>query len=482
MRTPVEEAGLEGQGLAQKVRAAIDGVPEAEMLALLGQLERRALERRLIYVRDGTEEPIRVLPVPIAALPEQLAYVRAATLALHGALKRLPDLYFADRDVRAALQLGPREEEWLKAFWSPQVREDNTVIGRHDAVIDFGSPRWQSTLTFLEPNLGGIGGLHLMPTADLLLAQVMLPALRRVDPDLHLELAQDIRTLLVQDLLDHAGSLGRPGRTLCFVEPKYASYGPNEQAALAAYCHEHFGIAVCHADPTELELAGDEVYYEGHAIDLVYRDYSVVDLDEICAGGADIAPMEALFRQNRVVSTVAAELDQKSCFEVLGSPELAHRHFSAEERRMFRRHIPWTRVVSDRRTSLPDGASGELLPFCERAREELVLKPNRGYGGEGVVLGAESPEPEWSALLSRALDDPERWVVQRLVEVPVMRFPVTGAAGELASEAFHVVLGFAPSTYGLATLGRASRGSVVNVAQRGGMCCVMVGHPTGRLL
>jgi hypothetical protein len=45
---------------------------------------------------------------------------------------------------------------------------------------------------------------------------------------------------------------------------------------------------------------------------------------------------------------------------------------------------------------------------------------------------------------------------------------------------FYVVMGFAPSRYGLATPGRASQKQVVNVAQRGGMCAVSVGHPPGR--
>jgi hypothetical protein len=41
-------------------------------------------------------------------------------------------------------------------------------------------------------------------------------------------------------------------------------------------------------------------------------------------------------------------------------------------------------------------------------------------------------------------------------------------------------MGFSPSRYGLASLVRASQKQVVNVAQRGGMCSLMVGKlPTG---
>ena len=47
-------------------------------------------------------------------------------------------------------------------------------------------------------------------------------------------------------------------------------------------------------------------------------------------------------------------------------------------------------------------------------------------------------------------------------------------ADQLHVEPFYVVLGFAPSRYGVAMLARASQQQVVNVAQHGGVCAVMV--------
>jgi hypothetical protein len=43
-------------------------------------------------------------------------------------------------------------------------------------------------------------------------------------------------------------------------------------------------------------------------------------------------------------------------------------------------------------------------------------------------------------------------------------------------------MGFAPTKYGVALVGRASQKQVVNVAQRGGLCVVAFGHAPGRLL
>ena len=77
-----------------------------------------------------------------------------------------------------------------------------------------------------------------------------------------------------------------------------------------------------HADPAELSLSGDEVLYNGEPIDLGYRDYSVFDLLTLQKTGVDVAPMKTLFKQNRMISSIAAELDQKSCWEVLTDPGL----------------------------------------------------------------------------------------------------------------------------------------------------------------
>jgi hypothetical protein len=241
-------------------------------------------------------------------------------------------------------------------------------------------------------------------------------------------------------------------------------------------------MKVLHADPSELTLAGEEVCYAGTPIDLAYRDYTVNDLLTLAKTGVDVSPMKELFRQNRMISSIAAELDQKSCWEVLTDPNIAGKYFSADERQIFRRHVLWTRIVSDRSTTLPDGNTGDLLPYVRDERETLVLKPNRSCGGEGVVLGPAASAEEWSAAVEQALADPARWVVQRLASIPVHEFPVVGEGGTVHTEPFHVVMGFAPTQYGVAILGRASQKQVVNVAQRGGMCVVFIGRVTSRLL
>ena len=224
-----------------------------------------------------------------------------------------------------------------------------------------------------------------------------------------------------------------------------------------------------------LHLRGDEVFYGDARVDLVYRDASVLDLVDLAAEGVDIAPMRTLLRQNRVVSSIAAELDQKSCFEVFTDPVLADRFLTEAEQQVMRRHVLWTRILSGRKTASPSGEQVDLLEYVGTHRESLVLKPNRSYGGEGIQIGPSMEHGAWESAIDHALtDDTDRWVAQETAHIPEKSFHVLDDAGELRVAPFYVVMGIAPSHYGVAMLVRASRGKVVNIAQQGGTCAVMV--------
>ena len=410
-------------------------------------------------------------------LPAQAAYLHATSLTLLDATRRLIALWIADADVRAALPVPHGDEEWIRRCWSPLHARSNPVFGRLDAVALFESAQWKRTLQFLEPNLTGVGGLHMLPTSERILEQRLGPLLRRADPALHLTLGPDIRDLLAGQMLEHLEALGRAGRRICFLEPRWAAEGPEEQSLLVEHLHRRFGVEVCHADPSELVLDGDEVLLRGEAVDLGYRDYSVEELRQLSQRGVDVSPMRTLLAQNRMVSSIAAELEQKSMWEVFTDPLLAERHFTPGERQVFRRHVPWTRLVRARRTQLADGSVGDLPEYVRSERELLVLKPNRAYGGTGVCLGALQPQADWERALDRAVAEPDGWVAQQLVSLPVHEFPVLAPDGGVRLEPFYVVLGLAPTEEGLSLTARASQQQVVNVARHGGLAVVMLAHP-----
>jgi hypothetical protein len=476
MLTPAEELGLTGLAVASRVQHALSRIAPAELAEVVERLREGALAHHLGYLHEGELEPVRILPAPVTILPDQLTYIHHVTLMVQNALKRLPSLYLHDTAVREVLRLPDAEERWLRECWGTSQEEHNPVFGRLDALLDLTSPMWKDTLRFVEPNLAGIGGIHMVPVCERLLADIVVPLLQQGDPEIGLSLGTDMRELLTQELLEHMAAIGC-GPHICFVEPKYAGNGPDEQEQVARYLRERHGLTVTHADPSELELRQGSVWHDGQRVDLAYRDYGVVDLLELADEGVAVEPMRVLLRENRMISSITADLDQKACFEVFTDPQLCHQYFTPEERHLFQRHILWTRVLRDRRTVLPHGRFGSLLEYARSNHEVLVLKPNRAYGGEGIVIGPAVTRDEWERALAAALADPhDRWVVQQLATIPVRACPVIGTDGAVHIEPFYTVMGFAASEDGVAILARASQKQVVNVAQHGGICGVLVSH------
>src|SRR5204862_7623234 len=123
----------------------------------------------------------------------------------------------------------------------------------------------------------------------------------------------------------------------------------------------------------------------------------------------------------------------------------AKRVLTVEEWQVTRRHVLWTRLASERRTLSPTGERVDLLEYVRKERESLVLKPNRSYGGEGVLVGPATTQGAWESALDRVLVDDERWVVQQVAPIPVKSFHLLDENDRLQVEPFYIVMGFAPT-------------------------------------
>ena len=484
--SPSETAGLAGATLDSRIRRAAGHVSDLTFARIQKRLHDDALANDLTYERDGKMEAIPVMLRPLLAMTEQLGYVQYVCQRITDALKRLPPLYLNVEKIRQIVAISPAEDAWLREMWSPAHERVNTVYGRLDAVCDFTAAGWQDTLHFMEANLSGVGGINYSPLAEHLVMRDIVPTLLAHDPTLKIELPRDQRDIFIQVLIDHARAIERASCRLCFIEPKYAEDGINEQSVLTEYFTKRHGLTITHADPSELRIKDGDVYYGDTCVDVAYRDYETRDIiaaeEEL---GKPLNGMRMLFKQNRIVSSLVGDFDHKSCWEILTDPVIAETYFSAEECRIFRRHVLWTRVIRDRRTSLPHLAEGDLLEFVRSHREQLIMKPNRSYGGEGVTIGPATSQTDWERILNEAVanaSDPDlTWVVQSITRLPVSEFPIVGKNGRVFNESFYSVMGFAPTDSGLGIMCRVSQKQVVNVAQHGGMAAVLVAHAPDEL-
>jgi len=185
------------------------------------------------------------------------------------------------------------------------------------------------------------------------------------------------------------------------------------------------------------------------------------------ARGHRLSALRRAVQEGRLVSGLTWEFDQKSAWEIFTDARYA-RYFTPAQRRLFREHLLWTRLVREAHVTDASGHTVDLIPWIRRHKERLVLKPNTLFGGEGVTLGKTVNQREWESVLQRALRGKERYVVQALAHVPTDTFPMLREGGVHFTERC-VVSGFFFNSSAIGLVGRFSGLPVVNVSRGGGL-------------
>lgn len=463
--------------LGRTINEIFLGIPPAEARALFERVKTEAEAAQIIYEDDdGQSQVVPIMIRPRVIRSDQEAYFHRVCLDLNRAFEKLPRLYLHDARVREMLPFTEREDRWLREVLTRLGDQPQPVIARLDANADFADDDWDGQFHFFETNSVGVGGMYYGPKVSEILINVVAPAMQRVAPGFVVKPQADMRHLLLEELTRHARQLRRPNLTTAFVQERGLVGGPNEFPFLVEYLETH-GIRAVICDPRELEVRDGQLSCGALPIDVVYRDAEMAMFLQMEDEGADLTGLRHAFLENQVVSSLAGELDHKSTFEVLTTPEFA-RTFTMRQQRIFRHHVLWTRRIREFRTTDPDGQDIDLLPWLRRNKDRLVLKPNRSFGGYGIVVGPHVDLAQWDEALAAALaetsDDTGGVVAQRYVDVRVKDFPVLADDGSISLEEFYVVCGFLATQRGLGILGRASKRRVVNVGQRGGLTGVVV--------
>ena len=232
------------------------------------------------------------------------------------------------------------------------------------------------------------------------------------------------------------------------------------------------GVPTIIADPRELELesAPAGLYAAGRRIDFVYRR---VLINDIVARHQECRPLIAAYEQGAVcvANSLRCKIPHKKAFFAVLTDERHAHLFSAGERDVIRRHIPWTVLVEERRISR-DGQSIDLLPHLRRHRDRFVIKPNDEYGGTGVTLGWETTESEWDAAIARAIVERDRgWVAQEKINVRREPFPICETGGSVHVVMRDMLVDFAPYLFRGRLAGfltRLSSTGLANVTSGGG--------------
>jgi hypothetical protein len=461
--------------LSNTVNDLLSKLPPAEFRQMVQEIDEACLREGITYIhqKDNTLRVIPLMPCPRIINPIQRSYFHYVCLQVVDALKKLCAVYIQDPQVRKLLPLSEEEEQWVMDAWGEHIPRYHTVISRLDANTEFSALDWRENFQFFEANSVGIGGLHYCSLAEKIILEVVGPRLKRMEPELYLEPNDDMRDLLLDELRLHARSIGRRDCRIAFLDdPKNVS-GITEYPRLAEYFNAR-GYDTVVADPREIRFQNDELYYRDMVIDVFYRDMDIkqcIALEK--SEGIDLQPIRKAFQRNQVISSLAGDFDHKSCWELFTDDLFCH-HFTAAQWRIFNRHILWTRLIRETKTADETGRIIDLIPYIQKNKPYLVIKPNREYGGTGVTIGPDVSQAEWEAVLNEAAAHPYTYVVQRYTPVRSQSFPMLQADGTVAPEDFYLTCGFVVSAKDIGLVGRSSRRSVVNVAQQGGLTTVLM--------
>ncbi len=225
------------------------------------------------------------------------------------------------------------------------------------------------------------------------------------------------------------------------------------------------GLECVIADPREVEYRDGRLFVGSIPIDLIYKRVLISELLEHC--GLD-HPVVRVVRERAVcmVNPFRCKLlYKKAAFAVL-TDERNEALFTEAQRSAIAAHVPWTRLVEERRTSYR-GQEVDLVPFVLANRERLVLKPNDDYGGKGIVLGWDVDAAAWEEAVRLGLTTP--YIVQERIAIPTEPFP-SAVGGQV--QVLDRMLDTAPyvchGEYVDGCLTRISTAALLNVTAGGG--------------
>lgn len=434
-----------------------------------------ACERGLWREVAGSKQALPFALSPWVLTEAERKRVSALGWQARLALTRLSRL--ADRvpDFHAVVPLAPREREWFERDrrMAREQRRPERVFCRLDALLERGEGS-ELRVRWLEPNVVGIAGMTYAPALEDAICEVLLPWLRQREPSLSLARADEGRRMLFDELCEHAAQLGVSDRLpIVALVDDLSQYTLGGELARVQAHFEALGMRTALIGPEQLEAASAGRLMAGDlAIDVVYRFLELSELIAMEEAGHDLSGMRRAFEQGRVVPSMGGDLEHKSVLELLSRRDFLST-FPRALRQALAGSVLWTRLLHERRTDDPDGQPCDLAPFCEQHRERLVLKPNRGFGGAGIVIGPMVDQAAWSDALSAALSQPDGFVVQEYTAVDREELTVFDGAGAQRAT-YHRSAAVFPGRGRVCLFGRYSRDPVVNITRGGGVIAFML--------
>ncbi len=447
-------------------------LPKSLIREILENIRTQSKEQNVFMFIDASG--IRYIDIklrPWFITKEQVRFFHGICLTLRQALSNLFPLYFDNARIRELFPFSEEEKAWLNFIKKKGLNSNQTVIERLDSNATYHRKDWKA-FKFIESNSVGVGGIHYVPVVNDIINKTVIPVVKKYLKNLKVLPTYDFREILLDEMRRHALLIGRRRLNIALVEVLYDTEGGTDEFLGLKEYFEKRNVKTVVCDPRDLYIKNREVYFEDTAIDVIYRDSEIYELTDIEKGGKSQEAFKSAFINNQVISSIAGEFDHKSALEVLTREEFS-KYFTSGQRRLFREYVLWTRLIFERNTTSPNGKNINLLKFIKTNKDNLVIKPNKAYGGKEVTIGVFTGKRQWEKLIEKCAAESSKYVVQELAEVKKETFPDFDGKNSSFSDSY-VISGFAASKKGIAFLGRASIEPVVNVSRGGALIATLL--------
>src|SRR5580700_7313220 len=341
-------------GSAQTPAAVWHGLlrPDVELApAFLDELNARMRAERLTF-GERIHCPF-LRPFFLGAEDEQRVRTVAEAIAALG--ERVVKQSLADPRLLAQSALRPEEERLARI--NPRYGTSSTA-SRLDAFL------LPDSLQFAEYNAESPAGLGYAETlANVFLA---LPVMQRFAEHYTVRkfpLMKLLLAALLESYREWGGSASPP--VIAIVDWREVPTWSEFEIIQSHFQKE--GVATVLADPRDLIFKAGKLTANGQRVDLVYRRVLTNDIvarPNECAALVDAYSSGAVC----VANALTCKIPHKKAFFSVLTDERNSALFSPTERELIRRHIPWTRLLADTKTSR-DGESFGLLEYVRASRK-----------------------------------------------------------------------------------------------------------------
>jgi hypothetical protein len=438
----------------------------AEYDKLLADFTKRKPSLKEIYeafVKNFHERGclIGTKPIPTFIKPYFMSYetiekARKVSAAIISALEKVSDVYFESPESRKMFQEDPND---IILYEMPTHLPKKLWITRLDS---FMTEEW---LQFIEFNCDSPGGPMYSDVQNELLMET--PILTEFEKNYDLACDMFMPDVLKTLLSAYKAHGGRDKPTIAISAGQGTSTKPEFDMIIAWFIEQGFTALFSH--PEEFEYKKGSLYHHDTKIHIIYRRGWIKDWSDHLG---EIKPLLNAYKDGAVcvVNPPTSKIaGNKALLELLTEGKMDHK-FTKFECQVIKDHVPWTRVVSDRKTEYK-GKTVDMIDCIIKNKKNLVMKPSNLFGGKDVFIGSDVTDEQWADVLKKAKE--RIYVVQEKVQIPEELMPEFKP--DLVMKPKKINMNF--FTYdGIMAGGfaRTSESSIINVSVGGGLIPIII--------